>query len=121
MGRKVAQATNFPVTLTQEDFTKNAKFSVRPRRCGQAGRSPRQWTPLGALGGHNCWREFPRINSLCGSDVYRIHELATTSKYASPFHLWRCLGFGGKAKVGEVALRNFVFSRMAGCSLWGPG
>ena len=48
-----------------------------------------------------------RINSLCGSDVYRINVLAraaeewrraTVLTYASPSHPRRDLGFSGKAK-----------------------
>ena len=58
--------------------------------------------------------------------MYRIHELATTLKYASPFHLWRCLGFGGKAKGGmcirgeKFAVWRALFSWMVGSSLREP-
>ena len=47
-----------------------------------------------------------RINSLCGSDLYRIGELvragkewgrAKSLKYASPSRPWKSLGFDGKA------------------------
>ena len=49
----------------------------------------------------------PQMNSLCGSDVYRINELvravkewrkATALKSASAFRLWKTLGACGKAK-----------------------
>ena len=113
MGMELAQGDDFSVTATsmpQGDFTKNLKYpptspslwAVRKESMSMDGAKMRR-CKLGVLR----WvaaasrpnvcarlaRIAPRINSLCGSDAYRINELARAAKderratallYASP-------------------------------------
>ena len=115
---EVAQANDFSATFTRQAFTTNVKFLLTPLRCGRVEDETkmRQCT-FGELCSAatvsrpaTCAllaRISPQSKSLCGGDAYCIKERAraarkwrkaTVLKYASPSHLWRRLGFEGKAK-----------------------
>ena len=115
VGEDLAQGADSSVTLTREALAKNLKCHPAPPGL-RAGREMRQCV----MGELRCVsavsrpdtcvrlaRIASRINSLRGSGVRRIIELAlsakgwrkaTALKHASPSHPWRTPGGVGKAK-----------------------